>query len=371
MADNKLKVGSLVRFLSSVGGGRVARISGDTAWVADEDGFEIPTLIRECVVVEERDSFVPAYQPPVRAQVREIIEAGKANAQPRLQTEPRGETQAEPSLPYTYLPGNERLNASLAFVPMDDRQLGNTSYELYLINDSNYCLYYTYGSIDEAGRVHLRQRGEVEPNTKLFVEEVAPSELNQLERISVQLLAFDKRGYRPVEPMVLEHRIDGRKFFKLHSFVENDFFDEGALLYPLAIDSQPYSAQRIKGEAIAEAMQSPTRPKVQAARRSSDKGSKVKPNEPLVIDLHIEQLLDSTTGMSNAEILRYQVEKFHEVMQAHLKRRGFRIIFIHGKGEGVLRSALERELKHKYKGCRYQDASFREYSYGATQITIG
>ncbi|MDR0995820.1 MAG: Smr/MutS family protein, partial [Tannerella sp.] len=47
-----------------------------------------------------------------------------------------------------------------------------------------------------------------------------------------------------------------------------------------------------------------------------------------------------------------------------------RIVFIHGKGDGVLRAAIERELKTKYKNCSYQDASFREYGFGATLVTI-
>lgn len=40
------------------------------------------------------------------------------------------------------------------------------------------------------------------------------------------------------------------------------------------------------------------------------------------------------------------------------------------RGEGVLRSELLKELKRAYKGCTYQDASFREYGFGATMVTI-
>ena len=47
-----------------------------------------------------------------------------------------------------------------------------------------------------------------------------------------------------------------------------------------------------------------------------------------------------------------------------------KIVFIHGKGEGVLRNALIKELRYRYKSFSYQDASFQEYGYGATQVTI-
>lgn len=367
--NNKLQVGALVRFLSSVGGGRVARISGDTAWVADEDGFEIPTLIRECVVVEEKDGFVPAYKPPVSAEVQQIMN----QKSPKQSTTKESATKpvSEPKLPHTYLPGNDLLNAYLAYLPLDERQLGATPYELFLINDSNYILYYTYASIDEAGRAHLRASGEVEPNTKLFVEEFTASELNQLERVRVQILAYDDKAFRPIEPISVEHRLDGRKFLKLHSFTDNDFFDEGALIYPLVSDGEPYATKVVNGEDIARAMQGERRIPQAARREVKHTPQPSKGNEHLVIDLHIEELLDTTAGMGNATILNYQIEKFHEVMRAHLKFRGKKIVFIHGKGEGVLRSAIEKELKHKYKTCRYQDASFREYSYGATLVIIG
>ena len=45
-----VKTGDIVRYLNAVGGGRVIRIDGNMAYV-DEDGFETPVLVKECVVV--------------------------------------------------------------------------------------------------------------------------------------------------------------------------------------------------------------------------------------------------------------------------------------------------------------------------------
>jgi dsDNA-specific endonuclease/ATPase MutS2 len=81
-------------------------------------------------------------------------------------------------------------------------------------------------------------------------------------------------------------------------------------------------------------------------------------------------LLDTTAGMSNAEILDYQLQKFNEVMQENLHRKNQRIVFIHGKGEGILKNAILKELKSKYRKCYVQDASFQKYGYGATMVII-
>ena len=57
-------------------------------------------------------------------------------------------------------------------------------------------------------------------------------------------------------------------------------------------------------------------------------------------------------------------------MTAHRNAIGQKFVFIHGKGEGVLRRALLDELRRKWPGCDVQDASFQEYGFGATQVTI-
>ena len=51
-----MKIGDKVRFLSEVGGGIVSGFQGkDTVLVQDEDGFDIPMPMRECVVIETDD----------------------------------------------------------------------------------------------------------------------------------------------------------------------------------------------------------------------------------------------------------------------------------------------------------------------------
>ena len=90
----------------------------------------------------------------------------------------------------------------------------------------------------------------------------------------------------------------------------------------------------------------------------------------LEVDLHAGELLDDLRGLSPADILNYQIDTFRSVMDQNLHNHGRRIVFIHGKGEGVLRQALLKELNHRYKGHDVADASFREYGYGATQVTI-
>ena len=104
------------------------------------------------------------------------------------------------------------------------------------------------------------------------------------------------------------------------------------------------------------------------ATRTNKKPSK---DEIIEVDLHAHALLDSTDGLSATEIKDYQMKVFREKMNEYLRDKGRKIVFIHGNGDGVLRKAILTELKYSYKTCRHQDASFQQYGFGATMVTIG
>lgn len=112
------------------------------------------------------------------------------------------------------------------------------------------------------------------------------------------------------------------------------------------------------------------REKVKADSIANREQSRKQKNEILEVDLHAEELLDTTAGMSPGDIKEYQLKVFRKTMNEHMKEKGRKIVFIHGNGEGVLRRALIDELRRNFKSCEYQDASFQQYGFGATMVTI-
>lgn len=99
--------------------------------------------------------------------------------------------------------------------------------------------------------------------------------------------------------------------------------------------------------------------------------NRLKKSDIVEIDLHAHALLDSIEGLSATDIKQYQIKTFKETMERFRKDIGRQIVFIHGNGDGVLRQAILTELKYNYKHCKYQDASFQNYGFGATMVTIG
>jgi dsDNA-specific endonuclease/ATPase MutS2 len=57
-------------------------------------------------------------------------------------------------------------------------------------------------------------------------------------------------------------------------------------------------------------------------------------------------------------------------MNTAIKNHVKRIVFIHGVGQGVLKQEVANLLKGKFKKYYFQDASFKEYGYGATMVIL-
>ena len=95
--------------------------------------------------------------------------------------------------------------------------------------------------------------------------------------------------------------------------MENDFFDEDAMVYPIVRQDIPEKELLISAAELQQAMQQ----KVHEDRRVPQTivKKKVTDSSILEVDLHITELLDNTNGLSNADMLDYQLEKFHEVLK--------------------------------------------------------
>lgn len=351
-----MKIGDKVRFLSEIGGGRIAGFQNkDIVLVEDEDGFQVPMRANEVVVIGEENY-----------DTQHVVEVKQQKQKPER------EEQEPANRPITFhvMPeerkGGELLSAYLAFVPIDVKELTNTRFEAYFINDSNYYMRFIYLS-SENNSWHLRATAEVEPNTKLYIEEFGREILNKLERLAIQILPYKREKNFLYKPAIdVQLRLDAVKFYKLHTFQENDFFEQPALIYTLIEDDKPtkplfVNAQQLKDNMFNKPTEPTSRPLVSPARKEGG---------PLIVDLHANEILETTSGMSASDILNYQLDVFRKTLQEHAKKKGTNIVFIHGKGEGVLRQALINDLRYRFKSYTYQDASFQEYGYGATLVTI-
>ncbi|SMO45191.1 Smr domain-containing protein [Saccharicrinis carchari] len=333
----KISVGDKVRFLNEIGGGTVSRVEeGKLIYVLDDDGFEVPTLINEVVVVGKK----------VEEESDDSAVSLDASAQNTYQFEESDEA-GEPKL-------------LLAFARDEDLS-GNV--KLYLINDSNYFVFYTIGRMDKSV-VNNAYHGLIEPNTKIHLDTLAINFVDGIEYVCQFLLYRQSKPYDLQQPVSHSFKLAGAKLLKESSYQSNDYLEDKALIIYLIKGVFEKKLEELSHAEINKALiQKEQQPNTLKQRKKDNK-------EMLEVDLHIHALLDDTRGMSNKEILEYQLAKFNEIMEANKNNKNKKIVFIHGKGNGVLKSEIIKTLKKKYTWHNYQDASFKEYGFGATMVII-
>ena len=355
-----MKIGDKVRFLNEVGGGKVVAFRDkNVVLVKDDDGFEIPMFINEVVAVES-DTYERKFS------------GGRPAAAPAapVPAPEKPEKKAAPHVVQGVAPaerrGGEKLNVYLAFVPTNAEDMVETTFDTYIVNDSNY--YVTLSFLSASGAVwRARFEGTLEPNTKFFVEELERAKLDEIARVALQMIAYKREKPFALKPAVsVELRIDGSKFYKAGAFKQNEFFGEPALVYTAVRDDVPERGIFVDAGEIREALLKKDVPEKLPKKHVAPRTDGI-----VEVDLHAGALFDTVEGLSNADILRRQLREVRDVMEKNKRNKGKKIVFIHGKGDGVLRSEVLKELKRHYPSCRTQDASFQEYGFGATLVTVG
>lgn len=103
------------------------------------------------------------------------------------------------------------------------------------------------------------------------------------------------------------------------------------------------------------------------------KSVRIKPKErnqpPMEVDLHIGKLVPRSGGLSNYDMLTIQMDTAKRQLEFAMTKRIQKVVFIHGVGEGVLKSELET-LFNRYDNVKFYDADYQKYGLGATEVYI-
>ena len=360
----EIRIGDRVRFMNEIGGGTVTKVEKMIVQVKTEDGFIIPVSRNEVVVVGnefEKNNFVKEEAKIVEKQEVKIDFEDEINDDEdddfeitKLEFEPETYEKED----------DNSINVCLAFVPQnfDD---DNGKMLVYLVNDSNYNLLYNVVAQHESQWGTIKA-STLEANTKFLIGTFLKTDLNTISSLIFQGILYKNNIYTPFEPIDETVKIQASRFFKKNSFVENDYFDENALIITFLgnvhnFDLEPELSKDELKKLLKEKndIAEPIKPKNDANLFEIEE-----------VDLHIEKLLDNFKGMSNTEILLHQMSVFKTELNSAFMRNVRKIVFIHGVGNGTLKNEIRRTLAETYTDYKFQDASFKEYGYGATLVYL-
>lgn len=342
-----IKVGDKVKFLNDVGGGVVTGfVSKNVVNVENEDGFEIPCPVTELLNVSDPGLNVRLEKTP------ESAEPVKTSDAVQIQ-KPQGEI----------INGKNNPDFYFCFVPTVQGNALEGEIELFLVNDSNFTLLYRFSTFENDKNLTVKY-GTVESNSKVLLDSLEQSDLSEIPDFGFQLVYFRAEEKIWNEPVVKRFKVNPVKFYKESTFVPNNFFRKNALIFQITKDI------------LTTKLDNLTQDDFQKVVREKEKEQIVEPAPPkrtkeiVEIDLHINELIDSAKGLSNHEILELQKEKVELEMKLAIQNQVEKIVFIHGVGQGVLKQEVLNLLKKKYGKYYFQDASFREYGYGATMVIL-
>lgn len=341
-----IKVGDRVKFLNDVGGGIVTGFLGkNMVKVENEDGFEVPYPISKLINVD--DPGLNKGEAPKEKPVVETIQV------------PVQKEKAVGKI----LTGKDSPDFYFCFVPADAKNPLAGDIELVLVNNSNYTVLYRYAHFND-GIYNTVLHGTIHPNSKEELETIDQNDLAELPEYSFQLLGF-RDGEKEIKPAIVKKfRVNPVKFYKEKSFQPNEFFKKNALVYQISENILDTEISKLTDDDFLKV--------VKAKEKKEPVAKPPKPGQPDIVevDLHIHELVDNTAGLGNKEILDIQMDKVEREMRLAIEAHAKRIVFIHGVGQGVLKQEVAKLLKSKFPNYIFQDASFKEYGYGATMVML-
>lgn len=328
----KLRIGDKVRFLNETGEGRVSRIKDKlTVFVEMNDGFEIPYPVSQ---------LVPIHTELIMDRDRENIE----------------------------LSPEAQLTDAVYFIIEPDHEMPalRSDYRVYLFNASSFNMLYSY-SIKDGEYYQTLKHGEIGSYQKVLLKQVKMQYFKEFNSHKVDCLLF-KNGHFKAQLPIAEIIFVNERTFSESRPIEHDEFENpvyGFLLKEEFLDTREVEhsitdedIQRIKSIKEFKSKETVSKSKKEYLRSLEKE-----------VDLHIEELVPSTSGLSNYEMLNIQLERFEKELDFAISKNMKKIVFIHGVGNGRLKQEILSILKAT-KGITYHDASYKDYGFGATQVNI-
>lgn len=350
----KFRIGDKVKFLNDTSKGIITGFMNEKiVLVKIEEGFEVPVLKDE--IIPTGDSI--EYSESFSMQDNETNNDQGDEENLTFIESNNSETPDEQR--------NQIIN--IAYIHAAHTEDNSPRLEMYLVNDGPYHIYYNLGK-QKAGNVNFISGEILEADTKILIRGGNINELDALgKKFRFHCIFFKDGIYRFLVPFNTIIDLSSVDLLQWKYYKENDYFDEEAIIIPVYSDKieddvsdekemkEMYLTREVKSKDI------PVIRKPKPEKKNSDISE---------IDLHITEILADNRGMSNGEILQVQLDRFTTALEGALKTDQKRIVFIHGLGNGKLKFEVRKLLDTKYSHHKYQDASFKEYGYGATMVIL-
>lgn len=312
-------------------------LSGNRVEIEIEDGFRIPVMQSELVVVSpmEAERFKPSGQ---AAEVRETFA-------PQRTAAPLGTSSGQIL---------SNVGLYLAYVPQNDRDIA-----LHIVNNTDWDILLTVTE-ERDSKTRGLQSATLKAKTQIKLNEMYLIErFEQWPTLLFQALYFRPgAGQPPRVPLVKRLKPRAQTFFKSKQNVP--VLAQPGHLFQLD-DEASNASMNPQADSIKTALLEP----------KSEQGTVTVDKPAAVVDLHIEKLLpDGQFGKTPGDLVDVQLRAFEKNLENAIASGMSDITFIHGVGTGKLRQELHRHLSRHPNVRFFEDAQKQKFGYGATKVTL-
>lgn len=352
---SNINIGDKVKFLNTAGGGVVSRIiDSKTVGVMIEDGFEIPTIIGELVVVSSTERAARFFEDPVHVKIPEKQSSQVTPEDDRITT-----------IDQAVISTRKKEEIFLAFVPHDQKWLITGNLDVLLINNTGFDV--LYSMLHRTGLNHYQglDYGNVFPDSEILLATINREQLIQWTDGVIQFLFHRDYSELPLLPFHAEFSIDGKKFYKEGNYKTHPLITGKGIVVRL------HSIQPIRKEDVSEKDHQPEvdqKKDIPVKEIPLIARYQTRPGEA-EIDLHIHELMEDPGNLENHEILDFQKSFFLKCLDSAMAAKYRKMTVIHGIGNGVLKNVVV-EILNKNEGIRFSDAPISKYGAGAVDVYL-
>lgn len=322
-----MNIGDKVRNIKGTEEGIVTQfLKGNLVEVEIEDGFPIPFLKSELVVVSSKE--------------------GQYFKKDQLT--PQQESQ-------TVIPRSEK-GIYFALVP-----LSGDSYIVKVVNNTDWEVPFTLHT-GEGKSLRGLISGTMPPKQSMQASTTLKmKDLDEWSTLSIQALYFQVGYIKPPNALLRKLRLKA-SLFKEQKYVP--LTDKKGYVVQLDAEESVRKDNQIDTAKLQEKFDTGSISPSEPERKAAKSGASV------TVDLHIEKLTTQFLSMNNAEMITLQLSHFEKQLEQAIAVGADEITFIHGVGSGKLRQEVHRRLSQHPNVAWFKDAQKEKFGFDATLANL-
>ncbi|MCK9401427.1 MAG: DUF2027 domain-containing protein [Bacteroidales bacterium] len=365
----KFNIGDKVKFLNTKGGGIVSRIITPTmVHVMIEDGFEIPTMTSELIKVDPKGKAESMFDEEFAVRSSQPAVPNSNNAQQPGNWEPgtANSDDRQSALGNYSFRAKNTPGVYLAFVPHDQKWMVTGMVEIYLVNYTAMNALYAF-FLEGEKRLFGKDYDVLFAGNKILIDTIDRDELLKWTKGIVQVIFFHEEPEKIFMPVSSEFDLSPRRFYDENNYKASQFMEERLLLVSLAQTAALNTVVSMEESKMDE--EALIRQKAMEIKPASlIEKHQTGPREA-VVDLHVGELMEDFKDLTPHEILKIQMDYFTKCIDSAAERSFKKVTFIHGVGNGSLKSAIMRKVQ-EYEHAESHLASLAKFGVGAIDVTI-